>query len=271
MALRHAIQGTTPDFISKLAQDAIDEGLISTVVGVNGGEALRLARELAIREGVLAGISSGATLAAGQKILQSAPPGTTVLCMLADTGERYLSTPLFESVGADMSEEERAISASTPSAQFDAAPAPAPASAVPLTADAESQAELESLIAEHPVVLFALEWCEFCWSLRKLLKALGVPHHDVALDAAALKSGDRGLRLRRALTAKTGMATIPQLFIGGRFMGGCLDAFSAAASGELARQLETVGLRMQAPKDFAPEEFLPRWLLTKPTFSQAAE
>jgi cysteine synthase A len=268
----HPIQGTTPDFISKLAQDAIDGGLIHAVVGVNGGEALRLARELALREGILAGISSGATLAAGQKILESAPPGTTVLCMLADTGERYLSTPLFESVGAEMSEEEQAISASTPSAQFGAAAAPsASPAAVPLTPDAESEAELDRLVADHPVVLFALEWCEFCWSLRKLLKALDVPFHDVALDGAALKSGERGLRLRRALTARTGVATIPQLFIGGRFVGGCLDAFSGASSGELARQLQAVGVRMQAPPDFAPEELLPRWLLVKPKLDQAAE
>ena len=267
----HPIQGTTPDFISKLAQDAIDEGLIDMVVGVNGGEALRLTRELATREGILAGISSGATIAAGQKILQSAPPGTTVLCILADTGERYLSTPLFESVGTDMSEEERAISGSTPFAQFGVPAAPAPAAAVPAAPDAESQAELERLITDHPVVLFSLEWCEFCWSLRQLLKMLGVPFHDVALDAAVLQPGERGLRLRRALTAKTGVATIPQLFVGGRFLGGCLDAFSGVASGDLARQLAAVGVDMRAPVNFTPEDLLPRWLLVKPTLVQAAE
>jgi cysteine synthase A len=267
----HPIQGATPDFISKLAQDAIDERLIDTVVGVNGGEALRLARELAVREGVLAGISSGATLAAGQKILQAAPDGTVVLCMLADTGERYLSTPLFDAAGADMGEEEQAISASTPSAQFGAASPPVPATAVPVTADAESRTELERLVSGHPVALFALEWCEFCWSLRKLLDALNVPYQDIALDAVAMQAGDRGLRLRRALTARTGVPTIPQLFIGGQFVGGCLDAFSAVSSGELKRRLETVGLRMRTPRNFAPEDFLPRWLLLKPKLGQAAE
>jgi cysteine synthase len=119
----HPIQGTTPDFISKLAQDAIDDGLISQVVPVTGAEAMRLARELALQEGILAGISSGAAIAAALKIGQ---PGASVLCLLPDTGERYLSTPLFDSVGVEMTDAELAIAASTPSARFgDGAPAPA--------------------------------------------------------------------------------------------------------------------------------------------------
>ena len=266
----HPIQGTTPDFISKLAQDAIDEGLIDAVVGVNGGEALRLARELALKEGVLAGISSGAAIAAAQKLGETAPAGSAFLCLLADTGERYLSTPLFATVGAEMSEEEELIAASTPAARFGA---PAPAGPAPAAApvDAEAQRELEALIARQPVVLFALEWCEFCWTLRQLLDALAVPYEDVALDAVAMQPGERGLRLRRALTARTGVATVPQLFIGGRFVGGSVDAVAAYRSGALRRELAAVGLDIQPPPEFSPEDLLPGWLLVKPKLPLAAE
>src|SRR5690606_37752192 len=87
---------------------------------------LRLARDLARREGIFVGTSSGATLAAALTIARRAQPGTNIVCMLPDTGERYLSTPLFEDIGEEMTTEELALSSSTPSCRFDA-PAPAPA------------------------------------------------------------------------------------------------------------------------------------------------
>ncbi|HEY9218089.1 MAG TPA: pyridoxal-phosphate dependent enzyme [Phenylobacterium sp.] len=265
----HPIQGTTPDFISKLLQDALDAQLVDEVVPVSGAEAMRLARELATREGVLAGISSGAALAAAVAISERAPDAS-ILCILGDTGERYLSTPLFENVGAEMSEEEKLIAASTPSAQFGAGSPPSAAvSAKP--ADPEAAEKLAALIASEPVVLFALEWCEFCWSLRKLLNAVGVPYRDVALDAAALQADDLGLRLRSALTARTGVPTVPQLFIGGEPVGGCMDAFAAFRSGALARDLAGAGVTMRTPSGLVPESFLPGWLLQKPKVPQAAE
>ncbi len=99
----HLMQGWTPDFIPKLAEDAVDAGLIDEIVPVKGADALRLSRELAQKEGIFAGISSGATLAAALDVAARAPKGANILCMLPDTGERYLSTPLFEdiSVGHD--------------------------------------------------------------------------------------------------------------------------------------------------------------------------
>jgi cysteine synthase A len=241
------------------------------VAPVSGAEAMRLARELAAREGILVGISSGAALAAAMRVADRAPPGSSVLCILADTGERYLSTPLFDHVTAEMNEAEEEIAASTPSARFGvASPSPAPALA-PSAADDEATRELDALIASGPVVLFALEWCEFCWSLRKLLDALGVPYRDVALDAAALQPDDLGLRLRRALGARTGVPTIPQLFIGGTHIGGCMDAMAAFRSGELARTLAAAGVEMRAPDGLVPESLLPGWLLMKPKLPQAAE
>ncbi len=259
----HPIQGTTPDFISRLAADAVADGLVDDVVGVKGADALRLARELATREGILAGISSGAAVAAALDVARGAPEGARILCILADTGERYLSTPLFDEVGAEMDDEEQAIAASTPSARFGVAPAtPAPAAAsAPAApfADKDAQARLAEITASAPVVLFALEWCEFCWSLRKLLNAVHVPYRDVSLDSAELP-GDLGLRLRRALTARTGVATIPQLFIGDRFVGGCTDVFAAFRSGALREMLAAEAVGMHAEPGLDPDGFLPKWL-----------
>jgi cysteine synthase A len=266
----HPIQGTTPDFISKLAGDAIAEGLIDQVAAVKGADALRLARDLALKEGVLAGISSGAALAAAMQVAETAEPGATILCLLPDTGERYQSTPLFEAVSAEMNADELAIAASTPSARFDPAAAPPPATApAPPPVDAEAQALLDALVASQPVVLFALEWCEFCWALRKLLNALGVPYGDVSLDSAELATSELGLRLRRTLAARIGATTIPQLFIAGRCIGGCMDAFAAYRSGDLQNRLAAAGVGMAAVADFAPDDFLPRWLARGPKLEEA--
>jgi cysteine synthase len=80
-------------------------------------------RELATKEGIFVGISSGATFAGALRIAAEAPKGSTILCMLPDTGERYLSTPLFADVAVDMTPEELEISRSTPSAQLPPPPA----------------------------------------------------------------------------------------------------------------------------------------------------
>ncbi len=115
----HPMQGWTPDFIPKLAGDSIAADDAEKILTVTGPRALECARNLAQQEGIFVGISAGATLAAALEIAESAPEGSNILCMLPDTGERYLSTPLFENIEAEMSDEEKQLSASTPSAQFD--------------------------------------------------------------------------------------------------------------------------------------------------------
>ena len=114
----HPIQGWTPDFIPKVLQEALDQGYCDEVLPVSGADAIHWSRELACREGILTGISGGATFAAARKVAERAPEGSVILCMLPDTGERYLSTPLFEGIEADMNEEELAISRSTPGYQL---------------------------------------------------------------------------------------------------------------------------------------------------------
>jgi cysteine synthase A len=110
----HPIQGWTPDFIPLVLQEAIDGGYYDELIPVAGADGMRWARELAAKEGILTGTSGGSTFAIAMRIAERAEPGSVILCMLPDTGERYLSTPLFEPFGADMNEEELAISLSTP-------------------------------------------------------------------------------------------------------------------------------------------------------------
>jgi cysteine synthase A len=114
----HPIQGWTPDFIPFVLQEAIDRRLYDDVVPVPGPEGIKWAKALAQKEGIFTGISGGSTFAAARQIAESAPKGSVILCMLPDTGERYLTTPLFDGIEADMNEEELALSRSTPGFQF---------------------------------------------------------------------------------------------------------------------------------------------------------
>jgi len=111
----HPLQGWSPDFVAKLTGDAVDMKVISQVLRVENAEAMRWSRELARKEGIFVGITSGATFAAALRVSAEAPKESTILCMLPDTGERYLSTPLFADVSVDMTAEELEISHSTPS------------------------------------------------------------------------------------------------------------------------------------------------------------
>jgi len=112
------MEGWTPEFIPKLTADAGDRDVIDRILPVSNADAFRFSRELAQKEGIFVGITAGATFAGALRVCRDAPKGATVLCMLPDTGERYLSTPLFADIPADMTEEELAISRSTPSAQL---------------------------------------------------------------------------------------------------------------------------------------------------------
>jgi cysteine synthase A len=115
------MQGWTPDFIPKLTGDAIDAENADQILTVANPSAMECSRNLAQQEGIFVGISAGATLAAALEVAATAPEGANILCMLPDTGERYLTTPLFEEVEAEMSAAEQELSASTPSCQFEPA------------------------------------------------------------------------------------------------------------------------------------------------------
>jgi cysteine synthase A len=110
----HPMQGWAPDFIPKLTGDVVEAHEIDQLLTIAGPDALKWSRELAAKEGIFVGITAGATFAGALKVAESAPEGANILCMLPDTGERYLSTPLFADVAVDMNEEELAILKSSP-------------------------------------------------------------------------------------------------------------------------------------------------------------
>jgi cysteine synthase A len=90
----HKIQGWTPDFLPSV----LNREVAHRIVTVSDTDAIAQARALGSREGIFCGISSGATVSAALKVAAEAPPGAVILAMLPDTGERYLSTPLFEGI-----------------------------------------------------------------------------------------------------------------------------------------------------------------------------
>src|SRR5687767_3453596 len=114
----HPIQGWTPDFIPFVLQESLDKKYYDQVIPIPGPVGIEWSRKLAQKEGIFTGISGGATFAAAMQVAEKAPSGSVILCMLPDTGERYLSSPLFEGIIEDMSPEEKTLSQSTPSHQL---------------------------------------------------------------------------------------------------------------------------------------------------------
>lgn len=265
----HLVQGWSPDFIPKLTEDAITAGTIDQIVPIDGKKALEFTRELARKEGVFCGVSGGATFTAAMEIANQAPAGSNILCMLPDTGERYLSTPLFDDIVVEMSEEEWEVSRSTPNYRFDAATTGKPAakqsdkddSSVELDESALEFVSQATSDDKNPVVLFALEWCEFCWSVRKLFAKLDVPYRAIDLDSVQYQENNMGGKIRAVLLDQLGSPTIPQIYIGGKHIGGATDLFAAYTSGYLGKLLSSHNIQMKAmPEDFEPASLLPGWL-----------
>ncbi|MCA8884282.1 MAG: cysteine synthase A [Rhodobacteraceae bacterium] len=259
----HLMQGWSPDFIPKLAEDVLTAEWIDRFQPVAGADALKCAHDLAAKEGILCGISGGATFAGALKVAETAPEGARILAMIPDTGERYLSTPLFDSVSETMTDEEMEIAASTPRFRFDvSASAPGAAPAPQEEAKPEAIAFVESVLsdAEQPVVVFALEWCEFCWSVRKMFAAAGITYRSVDLDSVAFQKDNRGGDIRTVLRNITGAPTIPQIFVAGTHLGGATDTFDAFNDGSLKKMLTEKGIPFDAAMTRDAYSFLPKWL-----------
>ena len=264
----HLMQGWGPDFIPQLAEDAVDAKLIDAIVPIAGNDALNLSKALAQKEGIFVGISAGATLAGAIAVAEKAEPGANILCMLPDTGERYLSTPLFEDIPVDMTEDEQDIARSTPNYRFDSPPpAPVAEEEDEVTPDVEEDArEFLTTVTgdkQQPVVLFALEWCEFSWSVRKMFAHYGIPYRSVDLDSVAYQEGNRGGKIRAAIQEQTGLKTIPQIYIGGTHVGGATELFDAAKDGSMAELLKENSVSWTETENRDPYSFLPGWLHTR--------
>jgi cysteine synthase A len=114
----HPIQGWTPDFIPLVLQEALDKKYFDERVAIPGADGVKWAKALAQKEGIFTGISGGSTFAVALQVAAKAAAGSVILCVLPDTGERYLTTPLFEGIADDMDADELKISKSTPGYQM---------------------------------------------------------------------------------------------------------------------------------------------------------
>ena len=162
-----------------------------------------------------------------------------------------------------MTAEEIEIAQSTPNYRFDApAPPPPPVVQEPAPVSADAAAFVERVIndREQPVTLFALEWCEFCWSVRRMFAKLGIAYRSVDLDSVEYQKDDRGAKVRAALTARTSVSTIPQIFVGGEFIGGATDVFDSWKQGKLQSLLERSHVAFDRDTKVDPYSFLPTWL-----------
>jgi len=260
----HMMQGWSPDFIPKLTEDAVSNKWIDEIVPISGADAMHLSQQLAQQEGIFVGTSSGATFSGALKVAETAPDGSTILCMLPDTGERYLSTPLFDGVPEEMTDAEIDLSRSTPSCRFDVQQPSAPPEEEdePVDVDETTAVFFEEVISDtdQPVVLFALEWCEFCWSVRKMFAKYEIPYRAIDLDSVAYQQGDRGGKLRQVLNARFDVKTIPQIFVGGEHIGGATETFDAFKDGSMQPRLDANDVTYNKTVTDDPYSFLPDWL-----------
>ena len=132
----------------------------------------------------------------------------------------------------------------------------------PIEAPADAVKFLNDTVSDpdEPVVLFALEWCEFCWSLRKMFAKYEIPHRSVDLDSVVYQEDNKGGKIRAALRERTGSKTIPQVFVGGHFIGGATELFDSQEDGKLAELLEKNSVAYNKDIDVDPYTFLPGWL-----------
>jgi cysteine synthase A len=257
----HPMQGWTPDFVPPFAASVLEAKLLDGLEPVAGDDAIAWSRRLATREGIFCGITSGATFAAAMAVASRAPAGTRILAMLPDTGERYLSTPLFADIPEQMTDEELELSNSTPGHRFEGS---IQLTIPPAKRDVaeEDEAALNQLIdgAEEPLVIFGLEWCEFTWSVQFFLRSAGLPYRTINLDSELYRAAKAGDRLRWALRNRVSSATLPQVFLGGRYIGGATDTLKAFEEGRLEKELSALGYSLAGKKIARATEHLPKWV-----------
>jgi cysteine synthase A len=205
-----------------------------------------------LQEGIFTGTSGGGILAAALNFAKTAEEGTTIVAVLPDTGERYLSTPLFDGIGADMTEAEKEIASSTPGLS-------PPAVLLPPATD-ESAAFVNDNIAKNKIVIWSLQYCEFCWTLTSFFDKLGVPYTEISIDSFEYAKDNMGNKYRSALTDLTGCNTFPQCFINGVFIGGAVDACMKWKKGELQPVLKEAEIDFDSGYEGDPFEFLPKWV-----------
>ncbi|MBL4743515.1 MAG: hypothetical protein JKX87_02590 [Cycloclasticus sp.] len=128
--------------------------------------------------------------------------------------------------------------------------------------NAERIQEVDNEIAgsDKQVVMFALEWCEFCWAVVKVLDEYEVPYRIINLDSGDYVEGNRGREMRLALNEKTTWITLPQIYINSEFVGGCIDIFDECKDGKLQAHLKASDINFNSSVSTDALTFLPSWL-----------
>jgi cysteine synthase A len=123
-------------------------------------------------------------------------------------------------------------------------------------------AEVDEILAanQDQVLMFSLEWCEFCWSVRKMLSACEIPYVTIDLDSVAFQENDRGGKILAVLNQRNDWPTTPQIYVGGEFVGGATDLFDVGKAGELQSKLNAGNIPFNETINKDPYSFLPAWL-----------
>ena len=256
----HLLQGWAPDWIPSLVDKASSR--IDNITHIGGDSAMETSKALATKEGIFTGTSGGGILAAALNFAKTGEvaEGSNIVALLPDTGERYLSTPLFDGIGADMTEEEKEIAASTPSS-------PPPGVPLPSATD-ESAAFVKDNIANNKVVVFSLQYCEFCWTIFQFFDTIGVDYKRINIDSFEYAKDNMGNKYRSALTDLTECATFPQFFLNGKFIGGAADACMMWKKNELQPLFKEAEIEYDDSYEGDPFEFLPKWMSHNPLRSK---
>jgi len=112
----------------------------------------------------------------------------------------------------------------------------------------------------QPVVKFALEWCEFCWSVRKIFKKFGIDYRAIEIDSVAYKEGNRGGKIFDALEHVNNWSTIPQIYIGGEFIGDCTDLIDKINDRSIGKLLKENNIPFDESVKDNRYDLLPAWL-----------
>jgi len=129
-----------------------------------------------------------------------------------------------------------------------------------MNTEAIDELEKEIRASEQQLVMFSLEWCEFCWAAIKVLDEYEIPYRVINLDSAEYVDNLRGRNIRLALNEKTTWKTMPQIYVNGEFIGGCMDLFEGCKSGELQTLLKEADISFNKMVTTDPTSFLPTWL-----------
>ncbi|MEH6608511.1 MAG: glutaredoxin domain-containing protein [Halioglobus sp.] len=134
-----------------------------------------------------------------------------------------------------------------------------------MTVDPKARQFVDTVVRDNSVVMFALEWCDFCWSVRKLFKEMGIDYHSVDLDSVALQPEDMGGKIRKVLLSDIGVPTIPQIYIGETHIGGATELFEAYENGSLQKLLQATGASYDTHARPDLTKLMPQWLQPRQT------